>query len=187
MKVSLDQFVEDFWNCYDEWKLKPTFGFKDLNNSDVVKMYNDIQLPRRGTRISAGYDFFFPHDLQISAGQLIKIPSGIRWRGSFGRFASHIQNKIVLSLLLMPRSSYVLKGVTLGNSVFMIDADYFRAKNQGDIMVFLKNTSNSMQTIKAQTGYMQGTIVPAFLVDGDSYNNEDLPERTGGIGSTTKE
>ena len=76
-KVSFAQFVHDFWKCYDEWKLRSTFGFKDINNEDLHKMYLDLQLPKRGTRGSAGYDFTFPHDLQISAGQMIKIPSGI--------------------------------------------------------------------------------------------------------------
>ena len=51
----------------------------------------------------------------------------------------------------------------------------------------MKNTSNSMQTVKANTGYMQGVVIITFFMENDSLDNQDLPIRKGGVGSTTKE
>lgn len=57
-KVSLEQFTEDYLRCK---------GFHDDVDLDeetakeIIKIYSDIQLPKRGTKFSAGYDFFMPY------------------------------------------------------------------------------------------------------------------------------
>lgn len=40
--------------------------------------YDDVKLPVRATKNSAGYDFFAPFDFTLAAGESIKVPTGIR-------------------------------------------------------------------------------------------------------------
>ena len=40
--------------------------------------YEDIKLPIRSTKNSAGYDFFSPFSFELKPGETIKIPSGIK-------------------------------------------------------------------------------------------------------------
>ncbi len=49
---------------------------KDVEKADEI--YENIQLPQRATKGSAGYDFYMPYDLTLAPGQTAKIPTGIR-------------------------------------------------------------------------------------------------------------
>ena len=40
--------------------------------------YDDVKLPVRGTRFSAGYDFFSPISFELKAGESKIIPTGIK-------------------------------------------------------------------------------------------------------------
>ena len=40
--------------------------------------YEDIKLPERSTKHSAGYDFISPFDFELNPGETIKVPSGIK-------------------------------------------------------------------------------------------------------------
>ena len=47
-------------------------------NDDVKSVYDAIKLPKRATAGSAGYDFFAPFDIELKAGETVKVPTGIR-------------------------------------------------------------------------------------------------------------
>ena len=53
---------------------------KDLKNLFNVEedLYNNIKIPARATKGSAGYDFVSPVDFVLKPGEMIKVPSGIR-------------------------------------------------------------------------------------------------------------
>lgn len=65
-KVSWEQFVKDW---------KDEFGTDD---EVTRKIYCGIDVPKRATKGSAGYDFFAPIEFTLEPGQTIKIPTGIR-------------------------------------------------------------------------------------------------------------
>ena len=62
-KVSFEQFKK---------------GFDNKDESTIKEYYDNIRLPKRATKGSAGYDFFIPYDVTITPGETVKIPTGIR-------------------------------------------------------------------------------------------------------------
>ena len=81
--------------------------------------YEDIKLPARATRGSAGYDFYAPYDFTLAPGQWTKIPTGIRIVLDDDKF-----------LLIAPRSGLGFKyRLQLDNTVGIIDSDYCRSDN----------------------------------------------------------
>ena len=161
-KVSFEQFEKDFKDCYPESK------------ADVKAVYESIQLPKRATKGSAGYDYFAPVDIVLKPGETTKIPTGIRCRMNDGWV-----------LMNYPRSGLGFKfRLQLNNTVGIIDSDYYGAKNEGHIMSRITNDSNEGKTveIKSGTGFMQGI----FMEFGICEDDESVAVRDGGFGSTTK-
>lgn len=162
-KVSYEQFASDW---------QKNFGMKE---EEIRQIYENIALPKRATKGSAGYDFYAPVDITLKPGEIKLIPTGIRVK---------IEDGYVL--LLIPRSSLGFKyRMQLNNTVGVIDADYYNAKNEGHMMVKITNDTHEDKTLTIQqgTGMVQGIFVP-FGITVDDESNE---ERTGGIGSTTKQ
>ncbi len=156
-KISLKQFNEDY----------------NLT-SNIEEIYNDIILPKRATKGSAGYDFFSPCDFTLNPGETIKIPTGIR---------CFIEDGYVLSIY--PRSGLGFKyRIQLNNTVGIIDSDYYNAVNEGHIMIKLTNDSNEgkVLNIKKGEGIAQGIFTEYFI----TYDDETDGIRTYGFGSTTK-
>ena len=94
-----------------------------------------------------------------------------------------MEEDIVLSLY--PRSSLGFKyKMQLNNTVGIIDADYYNAKNEGHIQIKITNDSRENKTISLEQGnaFAQG-VFTEFLV---TYDDETTEERTGGFGSTNK-
>lgn len=138
----------------------------------VPNPYDAISLPRRGTAGSAGYDFFSPLDFTLEPGQFIKIPTGIRAR---------IDDGWVLTIY--PRSGQGFKyRVQLYNSVGVIDADYFGAKNEGHIQIKIVNANTEGKTLSVKQGeaFAQGIFLPF----GVTIDDDATEQRTGGFGST---
>ncbi len=157
MKVSKEQFISDF----DE-----SFG----NAADV---YENIVLPTRSTKGSAGYDFKAPFDITLAPNETIKIPTGIRARIDDGWV-----------LMIYPRSGLGFKfRLQLNNTVGVIDSDYFGSDNEGHIMVKMTNCTNENKTVnvKAGEGFAQGIFMPFGVTVDDSAE----AIRNGGFGSTT--
>lgn len=136
--------------------------------------YDKIQLPRRATTGSAGYDFYIPYDLELKPGQTAKIATGIRAKMADGWV-----------LCLFPRSGLGFKyRLQLDNSVGIIDADYYGSDNEGHIYAKITNDSREGKTLTLKQGesFMQGIFLPFGLCEDD----EVTAVRNGGFGSTTK-
>ena len=133
---------------------------------------NEIPLPRRATAGSAGYDFTAPVETVIPAGGSALIPTGIRAEMEPGWV-----------LVLFPRSSLGFRtGVRLSNTAGIIDSDYAFARNEGHIMVRLRNPSDHPVVIGRGERFCQGIFLPF----GTAEEDETFEERHGGFGSTGK-
>lgn len=160
--VSQERFIEDYCSI---------FGGEE---QAARQAYGKLQLPRRATSGSAGYDFFSPVSFCLAPGEQIMLPTGIRVR---------MQNGWVLQCF--PRSGLGFKfRLQLNNTVGIIDSDYYGSDNEGHIFCKLLNDSREGKTVQlaAGQGYMQGIFLPFGIVEDDDA--EAL--RNGGFGSTTK-
>lgn len=133
--------------------------------------YQNIVLPKRATKGSAGYDFVTPVRVVCEPHSNTPLyPTGIRCQIDEGWV-----------LMLYVRSSIgVKKGLTLSNGTGVIDSDYFFAENEGHIQLALHNNTDQTVVIEAGERVMQGVFVPFGVCDDDNVTTE----RTGGFGST---
>ena len=133
---------------------------------------NEIALPKRATAGSAGYDFVSPVEVTVEPGETALIPTGIRAEMDPGWV-----------LLLFPRSSLGFKySLRLANTVGVIDSDYAFAKNEGHIMVKLRNPLSVPVTIGRGDRFCQGIFLPY----GTAEEDEVTAGRVGGFGSTDR-
>lgn len=141
--------------------------FSDVSIKD---MYDNIKLPTRATKGSAGYDFYSPITFSLdNEDSVIHIPLGIRAKIDDGWF-----------LMIVPRSGIGFKyGTRMANTVGIIDSDYYYAENEGHINLKL---CDSFRKLKVNAGerVIQGIFVPFGLTYDDTAN----AERVGGLGST---
>lgn len=143
-----------------------------LSCNGVELKQEDIIIPKRATKGSAGYDFYLPYDISIKAKESVTVDTGIRCK---------IEDGYVLSLY--PRSSLGFKyGLQLRNTVGIIDSDYYNADNYGHIKAKLINTSNEDITLEKGKAFMQGIFTKYYLAE----EEEIKEERKGGFGSTNK-
>ena len=164
-KVSFEQFAADIKSSVPY--------FASAKEEELRQMYDDIRLPERATKRSAGYDIFAPFDIHIPQGQTLTIPTGLRCRIESGWF-----------LDLTPKSGLGFKtGSRLANTQGIIDADYYDAKNEGHIMAKLINESvigpELMQLSKGKA-FIQGIFIPHGITVDDTASGL----REGGFGST---
>ena len=159
-KVSLKQYLED---------MKKNFSFSE---EEITNLYNNIELPKRATTGSAGYDFKIPFSITLNPNETLKIPTGIR---------SKMEQSWVL--LLFPRSSLGFKyRMQLDNTVGVIDSDYYYSENEGHIILKITNDSkdNKQMTVEANKGVCQGIFFEFGITEDDDVTNT----RNGGFGST---
>lgn len=142
------------------------------NNINLRKEYDDIKLPKRATRYSAGYDFFSPIDFVLLAGETIKIPTGIRVILDNDKY-----------LAIVPRSGLGFKyRLQLDNTIGIVDADYSQSDNEGHIFIKITNDSKDNKALYVKKGeaFAQGIISKYYLTEDDYV----VKERNGGFGST---
>ena len=140
----------------------------------IEKGYNNIVLPVRKTKYSAGYDICTPIDITIPSMERRVIPTGIKVVFNDDEMdAWHLQMYV--------RSSVGIKqGVVLTNGTGIIDPDYQFSDNDGDMMLALLNTSPNTVKYKAGDRICQAV----FCLHGRTENDIARGSRTGGIGST---
>ena len=161
-KVSLEQFARDMVDTFD------TF----YSAEEIEGFYNNIKLPVRATKFSAGHDIKIPFEKSLPPNDTLKIPTGIRCKMDEG----HV-------MLVFPRSSLgIKKGIVIMNTIPVIDADYYNANNEGHIFICIKNTSDKLLSLSANEPITQAVFVKFGVAD----DEEVTTERTGGIGSTSK-
>ena len=96
-KVSWKQYQSDYVNIFGEGKT--------IDMDEVRKIYDNIKIPQRKTRFSAGHDISIPFEITISSGSKLLIPTGIR---------CEMNSDYVM--LIFPRSSLgIKKGLRLNN------------------------------------------------------------------------
>ncbi len=160
-KVSFEQFKKDWID---------SFG----NYENIEEIYNSINLPKRATKGSAGYDFYAPIDIDMAPNTSVKIPTGIRVR---------IEENWMLSCY--PRSGLGFKfRLQLDNTVGIIDSDYYNSSNQGHIMIKMTNDSRNNKSVHVDkgAGFAQGI----FIEYGITTDDDATDLRDGGFGSTNK-
>ena len=152
-------------------KSKLVAGYRE---EEIKEIYDQIKLPKRATRGSAGYDFFSPVDFELKPGETIKIPTGIR---------VFIESDWVLNIF--PRSGLGFKfRLQMNNTVGIIDSDYFYSDNEGHIFVKLTNDTNEGKTVSVAQG--TGMVQGIFMQYGVTIDDDATEVRNGGFGSTTK-
>lgn len=161
-KVSYEQFYEAMCDV-----------IKADNKDEVIRAaYDGLELPRRATAGSAGYDFKAPFSFALAPGETIKIPTGIRVKIESGWW-----------LGCLPRSGLGFKyRLQLNNTMGVIDSDYYDSDNEGHIFAKITNDSNEGKAveIKVGDGFMQAIFVPF----GITYTDDVSDVRNGGFGST---
>lgn len=162
-KVSEENFIESYMD-----------SFEGTTKEQGREAYENLKLPKRATKGSAGYDFYLPIAICLKPGETIKIPTGIR--------AQMCEDWV---LCLVPRSGLGFKyRLQLNNTVGVIDSDYFGSDNEGHIFAKITNDSNENKELVLNAGdaFMQGIFLPYGIVEDD-----DVEEvRNGGFGSTSK-
>lgn len=155
----------------DATRLMDSFGTNFIENRKGRKMKfiaeENWLLPKRATRGSAGYDFVLPHDVSIPPMTMIAFDTGVRIEGM----------PSTMFMQIVVRSSIGRMGITLGNSVAIIDSDY-----KENIHGFLFNTTKWPVDFKKGERIMQGIFLDYYTVEDDMVT----AERNGGIGSTGK-
>lgn len=131
-------------------------------------------IPRRQTKNSAGYDFYYH-------GETVTFKPKRFWKKRTYTIDTgvHLEDgdlKDTSVMLLFPRSSFGKYGFRFTNTVGVIDADY-----RDSIKCMF--TVDKEMTLKDGDRFMQGLITSYFTIP-----NEILPmkKRVGGIGSTDK-
>lgn len=175
-KVSFEQYRKDFIDTFEPNYDKLKQSEKQYIDNVITESYDNIQLPSRSTKGSAGYDFKSPIPFNISFNTNKKIPTGIK---------CEIQEGWVLTVV--PRSSYGFKyGVCLSNTLGIIDSDYYNnSSNEGHIFVKFSNVDNSFEKelwVDRNESFCQGI----FLSFGITQDDDASAQRIGGIGSTSK-
>ena len=138
---------------------------------DNKTLYDDYMLPLRGTKCSAGYDFFAIKDYVIKPNEIVKIPTGYK--------ATFESDEM---LMIVVRSSMGFKyNVRLTNQVGIIDADYYNnPDNEGEIFFQIINLSPFPIKLHKGDAIGQG-IIKKYMT---TIDDEADGTRVGGFGST---
>lgn len=147
-----------------------------MRKFEVIKAYQheEILVPQRATKHSAGYDFASIEDVEIKPGEIKMIPTGLK--------ALIPDNE---ALFIFPRSSLgIKKGLMMSNGVGVVDADYYNNENnEGHIMIPLYNFSSQTVTVSKGERVAQGIFTNyQKTIDDDP----DHSARLGGFGSSDR-
>jgi len=139
----------------------------------IKKLRENAVVPKRATEFSAGADLYACIDepVTIAPSGLAKIPTGIAIELPRGDFAA----------FLFARSGLGVKhGITLSNSVGVVDSDY-----RGEICVGLCNVSDKPYTIQPNERIAQMVVMPVVLADFIQADElSDTQRGEGGFGSS---
>lgn len=129
-------------------------------------------IPVRSTEFSAGYDFQAIESKVIDPGEKTLFNTGIK---AFMQPDEYLKLEIRSNL-------GAEKDLMMANTTGVIDADYYNnPKNEGHIMIYLRNLGKEPVFIEAGDKIVQG-IFHKYLTTGDVPTKK----RVGGIGSTGK-
>lgn len=163
-KVSKEQYIKDMLG----------HNLISIDNKEVLDWYEDIQLPVRGTRGSAGYDFICPVDIELKPGEELVVCTGVR-----------CMMKENWVLKAYPRSSSGTRyRIQFNNTVPILDSDYYFSENEGHIMFKIINDGREGKVFKLNKG--EKLCQGVFVEYGITVDDDVETVRTGGFGSTGK-
>ena len=147
--------------------------FKIVDDNHRKHKNVEIKLPVRGTKYSAGYDFFSNEEIEIKPNEKYLFWTDIK--------ANMLEDEV---LQIHVRSSIgIKKGLTLANITGIIDKDYYNNENNdGNVGICLRNVGTTSVKIEKYERIAQGIFQKYLITDDDEVNTE----RTGGIGHTDK-
>ena len=153
-KISFEQFVKDV--------------------KDDRMLYDSIELPKRSTKASAGYDIRSVQAGIIKPGKSMAFKTGLK--------VAMNSDEV---LCIYSRSSQGYKyNVCLINSVGVIDSDFYNnPDNEGHFSIKLVNLGENDFEVKIGDKIGQGVFMKYLTVDDEE---EIKGKRKGGIGSTGK-
>lgn len=146
---------------------------------EIAKGFEEqnINLPIRKTKYSAGYDIEAAEDVIIPSFKKGVTPTLVKTG-----LKAYMQDDEVL-MLYNRSSNPKKKGLILANSVGVVDKDYYgNLDNDGHIMFAFYNIKEEDITIKKGEAIGQAIFQKYLVTDNDIAKGE----RTGGFGSTTK-
>lgn len=146
---------------------------------EVAKGFEDkgINLPKRKTKYSAGYDIEAAEDIVVPSFKKGMAPTLIKTG-----IKAYMQDDEVL-MLYNRSSNPKKKGLILANSVGVVDKDYYGNEyNDGHIMFAFYNCKDEDIEIKKGECIGQGVFQKFFMADDDNAEGN----RIGGFGSTNK-
>lgn len=184
-KVSFESFCGDMHNLYPIQK---------FSEKDLTRYYDNIILPRRANAGALGYDFVTPFEFTLSPGSKITVPTGIRCV-----FNDDMDG---WGLFMVPKSRNARTSIRQSNTIGVVDPDYYKSDNEGDILVTLEMPNNALtnsqvsqfnQQLNMFRGpyhYIPGErfIQGIFLLTGITTDDNPISRapRNGGFGSTGK-
>lgn len=162
-KVSFNQYLKDY---------RSVFGDDGVSDEVIKELWDNIKMPKRATKGSAGYDFYLPFAVELYPGMDIVIPTGIRCQIKDGEFLS-IYSRSGLGMKSYWRPANILP---------VIDADYYFAENEGHIMIKIRMETTEGKSKMVGTGqaFCQGIFLKFDTTEDDSTTGV----RVGGFGST---
>lgn len=141
----------------------------------VNRIKEDIKLPERSTKYSAGYDFYALEDITIPGkGAITYVKTGVKIKLAEDEF-----------LMLCNRSSNPKKKeLVLMNGVGIVDSDYYgNPDNDGEICFAFSSLNETGSFIKKDEKIGQG-IIQKYIKAENDYSSNPTAERVGGFGST---
>lgn len=159
----------------------------------VKRIEEDIRLPERSTKNSAGYDFYAIEDTTVKPIEHY-VETRVGMYNDVGALVWHENLKPTLVktgvkaemmhnefLMLCNRSSNPKKGLILANGVGIVDSDYYgNPDNDGEIMFPFINIGNDTVEIRKGDKIGQGIFMKYQTTDDDMADGD----RVGGFGST---
>ena len=131
-----------------------------------------VPLPSYETPGAAGFDFAASADIEIAAGTIALVPTGLVIQVPAGHF-----------LGIFARSSTPLKrGLMVANGVGVIDPDYCGATDEVKVQV-LNFTQAAVQVRKGDR-IAQGLLIPVARADWRECDGELREGTRGGFGAT---
>ncbi|WP_334330985.1 dUTP diphosphatase [Candidatus Phytoplasma prunorum] len=144
---------------------------------EIISNYinNNIKIPKRQTKFSAGYDLASAEDVIFQPKEIKLLPTGVKVYFEPTEF-----------LMICIRSSVpIKKKLILSNGVGIIDHDYYNNKeNEGHIFISLYNFTNEIVKINKGERIAQGIFQKYYIVEEKIDNHILNNQRKGGFGST---
>ena len=142
----------------------------EVVKDEFRKNEGEIKLPTRGSKNSAGYDFYSPVDAVIQPNEMVMIWTDVKAHMYYDN-----------ALIIIPRSSMGKHPIMISNTVGLIDSDYYgNESTDGNIGFRLFNLGTTPYEIKAGDRIGQGIFIKYGTVKDDNTTTE----RKGGFGST---